>query len=1512
MKLEQDISSLAIRSAADMSTTLRKPYMTPAIYILRTGKVASAFFESILFIFLLGLLVWSHAAVAQITETFDTSTTWTAPAGVTSVTVEAWGGGGGGGAATGNPEKGGGGAGGQYARKVTSVTAGNNYAIIVGGGGPGGVGSNGGAGGDSTFAGTTVVAKGGSGGGWVGVNGGDGAAGAGSITGGIGDIVYRGGNGAAGDTDSNCNSSGAGGGGAGSGGNGGDASGNTGGTGTATGGGNGGNASNSSSNGGAGNARGGGGAGACAESNTDRSGGAGGAGRVVLTYLVGGVSGGCASSTVGSDTLVTCTANGAFTIPSGVSSVRYLVVGGGGGGGGLGTGDEQGAGGGGAGGVLSGTGFAVTPGSVYSVVVGGGGASGTGTSDGASGGNSTFSTLTAAGGGGGARETDRNGLAGGSGGGGSGSGTGGAGTGGQGNGGGNGDGAGTQGGAGGGGGAGAVGAIGSGTAGGNGGAGVSNDITGIATTYGGGGGGGGYGAAGGTGGAGGGGAAPAARGAGTAGTANTGGGGGGATGSGAGAAFSGGAGGSGIVMIRYATPLTCFTDDFNRADGAPAGNWVVANESGTFGNPAITSNRLRLTDATNSVSTMAALQQLFPAAGNKIVVEFDHFAYGGNGADGIGVVLSDASVAPVPGAFGGSLGYAQKQVSAGGDTTHPGFAGGWIGVAIDEYGNFSANTEGRSGGSAPGLTLDSVAIRGSGSAYTGYPYHRGTATLTPGIDLAGATPAPGYRYRITIDHTNGVNAFTSVERDTGSGYGFLIPAYDAKAEAGQAAVPTNWYLSFTGSTGGSTNIHEVDNLQVCSTNPQPVPTLDHLRLLHDTAALTCAAETVTVKACADAACDTLYLGSVTADLTNIAGATWSSDPVTFSGGQTSITLTKTTPGPVTLDAVAVPPVNATRCFNGATETCTLTYTTSTTCFDTVETGGNPSAPIYTKLAGTAFSLDVLATSGGVINTGYIGTIAVDLVDPTASSGNCGDTNLGLTPAVNYTFTSVNAGRRTYSFNYPYAASNVKVRIRDTAANQPACSADNFAIRPLQFALSTTSALNPATDTLVAGANFNLTADPGAAVTQGYTGTPVVDPTGIVDHNSAAIAAAAWAGNFTPIAAPGGGSLAGNFQYHDVGTIALNVDAVRDTTFTAVDQVTGIVGGVDHGVNGDCVAGSTTNTVASGKYGCSIGGAALGPLGRFKVDHFDLTAQFTAATCGAGTASEFTYMDHDALGLNLRLLAMSTNGTTLSRYTAGYASLGTLAIAGDNGGAAVALSRLSQPALAAVAWTSGGYSSAASLPETHRFDGRNALPAPITDGPYDSFRIKVEVNDPDGAKITALNGAAYSQTNATDPVYSPTTKIRFGRLRLLNAYGSELLPLRVQVRAEYFNGTTWTLNTADSCTSLLASAFALSGGIFANTSASAVALSSGIGTLTLAKPSPVAVGSVDVAANLGAGGSDQSCLGSHGGTGANMPWLRGFWAPVANCNSAAAWEQDPNARVRFGSPKAPYIYLRERY
>lgn len=143
------------------------------------------------------------------------TTTWTCPAGVTSIEVLVVGGGGGGGGVIG----GGGGGGGVIYNPSYSVTPGNTYTVVVGSGGTGGIGWNNagqagsqggnsrfdtliaiGGGGGSAYGGASapaVAGTGGSGGGGTNSNGGAGTLGQGNL-GGSGDDNIGGGGGGAG------------------------------------------------------------------------------------------------------------------------------------------------------------------------------------------------------------------------------------------------------------------------------------------------------------------------------------------------------------------------------------------------------------------------------------------------------------------------------------------------------------------------------------------------------------------------------------------------------------------------------------------------------------------------------------------------------------------------------------------------------------------------------------------------------------------------------------------------------------------------------------------------------------------------------------------------------------------------------------------------------------------------------------------------------------------------------------------------------------------------------------------------------------------------------------------------------------------------------------------------------------------------------------------------------------------------------------------------------------------
>ncbi|WP_313507060.1 DUF6701 domain-containing protein [Stutzerimonas nitrititolerans] len=384
--------------------------------------------------------------------------------------------------------------------------------------------------------------------------------------------------------------------------------------------------------------------------------------------------------------------------------------------------------------------------------------------------------------------------------------------------------------------------------------------------------------------------------------------------------------------------LTSSPDNFNRS--ILGGDWAVTSRSGTFGNPRIVNGRLRLTDDSTNVATGATVQRTFPAANNLISVTFKYYGYStrsNRGADGMALIVSDARVTPQPGAYGGSLGYAQK-------TGISGFAGGWLGIGFDEFGNYSNATEGRSGGI--GSRSDAIAIRGSGSGTDGYRYLTGTGTLSNGIDNPSSTSSanPGHLYRVTIDSRTRGKTLVTVERDTGGSgrnYSTLVSAYDVQAHSTQDSVPDNFWLSFTGSTGSNVNIHELDDLQVCANRMNPIGTqIDHFEIIAPSSGLTCSPLPVTVKACLDSAC-ALYTEAVTATAVLSAnGSIVSSDTRTFIGGTGGFSLSRTTKGSATLGIAssnpATKPLSQTLCKIGSGPlgtNCTLAFADSGFVFD---------------------------------------------------------------------------------------------------------------------------------------------------------------------------------------------------------------------------------------------------------------------------------------------------------------------------------------------------------------------------------------------------------------------------------------------------------------------------------------------------------------------------------------------------------------------------------------------------
>ncbi len=848
---------------------------------------------------------------------------------------------------------------------------------------------------------------------------------------------------------------------------------------------------------------------------------------------------------------------------------------------------------------------------------------------------------------------------------------------------------------------------------------------------------------------------------------------------------------------------TCVCDTFDRGNLNPStifgANWIVSTSDGTGILPSIVGNRLRLTNNTGGNAKAATLPAMFPAAGNYMSVDFRYYGYNNaSGADGIAVALSDYSVPAVPGAFGGSLGYAQK--GAGSDCPNcPGFAGGWLGVGIDEYGNFSNPTEGRIGG--PGARADSVTVRGSGSGVTGYRYHVNSGSLVPGVD-SNSSPGPGHLYRIVVDHSNGANAWTRVERDVGGGLVTVIPQYDAKAQAGQAAVPANWQLSLTGSTGGSTNIHEIDNLRVCATTVWPPS------------------------------------GGTAGDFSAID------------------------------EAYGLP-------------AAVQNYLTG---------------HIYLKLVGQPFRLNVAALNNNQIVTSYVvsgnkwvqlklvdnsdGACVLDDSQPNYCNGACAGKAAVAGGSQVLTYVLANQGQKqSANFTINTAYRNLVAIMRECTnagcgsftATPPACSTDSFAVRPLAVTATTSATQAGAGGAPIfrAGSdNFSISATiPGIGGNpSGYDGvlrignqTPVLGPV---------------LGGFSPTAFPAAtpgtpnASAGGSFNYSEVGVVSLPGYAptdpdvrprgIWDDTWSAVDS---------HPSKNDCIAGSFSNTLSGGKYGCLFGLTAPLSLGRFVPHHFDTEIPNNA--CGG-----FTYSGQP---FPLRVTARNAAGATTQNYAGALAKAGTWA---DGNGAAGSFSPATLPAASFTA----GVADLTASPQVS-FAYANKLTAPTT--------LRLRVTDADGVSSSAGTEG--------------TTPLRSGRLLLSNAHGSELLGLSMPIQTQYWTGSAWTTNTPDSCTNVSTwLVFSKVPGGMPSPGGGAIVNGKGV----LSFPVPPGRGSVEVCANIGADADNPmtNCLSGAGGSGTAPSWLQGSW------DADGLYNDNPAARATFGlyEQKSPIIYRRERY
>ncbi|MEK8029503.1 DUF6701 domain-containing protein [Ideonella sp. DXS29W] len=675
-----------------------------------------------------------------------------------------------------------------------------------------------------------------------------------------------------------------------------------------------------------------------------------------------------------------------------------------------------------------------------------------------------------------------------------------------------------------------------------------------------------------------------------------------------------------------------------------------------------------------------------------------------------------------------------------------------------------------------------------------------------------------------------------------------------------ADIPTNATSSSANGRLDEVSIYnyEISTLEVAAdmtVSHSCLPPLHHVEIRHASGSgLTCTPSTLTVAACQDAACTTTYTGGLSGTLTatGTPSVVWPSG-ATFniaSGSSTTTTNVQvTTPGSVVfgVTGLSVTPSNSTTC-NFGSPSCTFTAADAGLFFDVPDHAAEASQTVSVKAvrksdnalsctpAFASVSKSITFTCGYTNPT--TGTLPVRvggraLNASKSTSAACDGTGQAVTLAFDATGTA--------STTVQYAdVGQMSVAARyagsGSDANLVMTGSDSFIAAPASFAFS-----NLPAGPIKAGNAFSATltarnSSGNATPNFGKETTPAAPTLG-----------------FTRRQPTGTGASDGVFS----GTFGSYTNGVANASNLSWTEVG----------RGDLTA-TLSNYLASGLSASGTTGTG-GAVGRFTPHHFDTTV---TPSCASGP---FTYSGQP---FTTRITAENASGGTTVNYDGSAATSPTFAQA---------------TTLTDAGFGKGSFDSAANVAAS-RFTAGIATVTPAytftSKQDYSATAMTVRATDADG--VTS-NGAVEGNTS-----------LRSGRLQLANGYGSEKSSLALSVRVEYWSGLAWVLNSADTaCTGTIpASAVAFSNtrdhkGSAATwtTTASAVTISGGVGTLTLAAPSGGSTGTVDLALNLGSSAADQSCLASHpASTGAGLAWLR---SRQGSC--AATYDRDPSARAAFG-------------
>ena len=674
------------------------------------------------------------------------------------------------------------------------------------------------------------------------------------------------------------------------------------------------------------------------------------------------------------------------------------------------------------------------------------------------------------------------------------------------------------------------------------------------------------------------------------------------------------------------------------------------------------------------------------------------------------------------------------------------------------------------------------------------------------------------------------------------------------------------------------------------------PPLDHFEIIHDGNGLTCESESVTIRACANSDCSSLSTSPVTVDLQGD-GSTLTSGTFT---GSTNLSFDFTSEDTLTLSVAnpSITPVNALVCNNGTGTSCDITFSNAGFRF---LYGATESTTIDNQIAGSNFAdtlkLQAVQNTNGVCSPLFSGTVDVDLaqqnIAPAGTSGLNFTINSATTIAKYPSYTnglSLNFGAESKATlpnpNY-LDAGQIRLHARyDNAGVSLVGSSNSFWVSPAKLIVAATSAGNPlnansasAAPVHKAGASFALqttAVNTAGSATQNYqpgqvqlqltrTG-PTSGVNGVLNYaNAASITSASPASyqnaNLEPFTL--GTSIYNAASYSEVGLLNLDLQDIN-------------YGGAGILVPGDAI-----------------------DIGRFIPDHFAVSLSHGSlqAYCTSATANNFSYIGQPITydsPPSLLISARNTNNTVTQNYTeSGFLKLAASDISrvfpstdsiqtGEDGSTLMPISpNFTLPTGFANA-SSGLLTYVFPASDTYTYiKNNNALVAPFSS----QFNIRiVDFSDSDGVS-----------TNAAPYTLSPTgIELRYGRWAMENALGPETQSLKIPMRIEQWNGSSFVTSADEDCSSYAAANLLHVDDLGAGSTTPS-------GSATLVSGEATLANQIQLSAP-GMGNQGTSALQYQGDS-----WLRFDWD-----NDASTADTDATATATFGQYRGHdrIIYWRE--